>query len=178
MKKILFLPIGLTLTLCFILLASCSQSAPDNLHAATFVRVVDGDTLIADIDGKEEYIRLILVDTPETKHPNKGVEPYGPESTTLMEKTFSPRDPIYLEYGSERRDKYDRILAYVYTKNKEMFNELLLRRGLARVAVFPPNDRYVEHFRSLEAKAAGDGIGIWSIEGYVTDRGFNMNAVH
>lgn len=176
MKKILFLPIFFSF--CFFLVVSCSQSTPENLHEATFIRVVDGDTLIADIDGKEEYIRLILVDTPETKHPNKGVEPYGHESSEFMEKNFKPGDSIHLEYGPEKRDIYDRILAYVYTKNKEMFNELLLERGLARVAVFPPNDRYVERFRELEAKAAREEVGIWSIDGYVTDRGFNMNAVY
>jgi micrococcal nuclease len=168
---LLFIP------LILFLLTSCSGTGPD-LHQAAFIRVVDGDTLIADIDGQEEYVRLLLVDTPETKHPNKGVEPFGPEASNLMEESFSPADPIYLEYGTERRDKYDRILAYVYTKEKQMFNKLLLEEGLARVAyVFPPNDKYADKFRKLEAKAASKQIGIWSINGYVTDRGFNMRAV-
>lgn len=176
MKKFTFLLSSFLLLL--ITFTGCSNALPDNLHESTFVRVVDGDTLIASIDGKEEYIRLLLVDTPETKHPNKGVEPYGPESSNLMEKTFSPGDPIYLEYGTEERDKYDRILAYVYTEKEQMFNELLLKKGLARVAyVFPPNDKHVDKFRKLEAKAENAKIGIWSIEGYVTDWGFNMKAV-
>lgn len=160
--------------LLFILLIGCSPDATK----ITFVRAVDGDTLIAMIDGKEEYIRLLLVDTPETKHPNKEVQPFGPEASELMKKTFSPSDPIYIEYGTEKRDKYDRLLAYVYTADDQMFNELLLEKGLARVAyVYPPNDKYIEKFREIESQAKNKAIGIWSINGYVTEKGFNAKVV-
>src|SRR5699024_9452280 len=62
MRKLPYL-LPLLLLFILVLLTSCSSTQPDNLHEATFVRVVDGDTLIANIDGKEEYVRLILVDT-------------------------------------------------------------------------------------------------------------------
>lgn len=160
--------------LLLVLLFGCAPSE----NAATFVRVVDGDTLIATINGEEEYIRLLLVDTPETKHPDKEVQPFGPEASELMKKTFSPSNPIKVEFGTEKRDKYDRLLAYVYTKDGLMFNKVLLEKGLARVAyVYPPNDKYVEEFHEIESEAKNKKIGIWSIDGYVTEKGFNAKAV-
>lgn len=170
---------NLSVIICafFILfLSSCDD--PSSKNKTTFVRVVDGDTLIANIDGSEEYVRLLLVDTPETKHPKLDVQPFGPEASQLMADTFSPSDPIEIEYGTEKRDKYDRILAYIYTPEGNMFNELLLEKGLARVAyVYPPNDKYVDDFRTIELQAKERKIGIWSIKGYVTNKGFNPDAV-
>lgn len=160
----------------FLLLSGCSSIAFDSDHA-TFVRVVDGDTFIATIDGTDEYVRLLLVDTPETKRNADEVQPFGEEASKLMENTFSKGDSINLEYGTELRDRYDRILAYAYTKDGDMFNEILLEEGLARVAyVFPPNDKYVDRFREIEAEAEKGKLGVWSINGYVTEFGFDSNA--
>lgn len=167
------LRISLWTILLAILLIGCSPSE----NEASFVRVIDGDTLVATINGKEEYIRLLLVDTPETKHPDKEVQPFGPEASQLMKDTFSPSDSIQIEFGTEKRDKYDRLLAYVYTEDGNMFNKMLLEKGLARVAyVYPPNDKYVEEFRELESEVQNKEIGIWSIDGYVTEDGFNLIA--
>lgn len=159
--------------------AACTQETEDTSEKeATFVRVVDGDTLIAEIDGEEEYVRLLLVDTPETKHPTKDEQPFGEDASQLMEDTFQEKDTIYLEYGTELRDQYDRILAYLYTEDGEMFNEQLLKAGLARVAfVFPPNDKYVDDFYELEAKAREENLGVWSIPDYVTDYGFDSDVI-
>lgn len=166
----------ITSLLLLVFLIGCAPTPTE--HEVTFVRAVDGDTLVAKVDGKEEYIRLLLVDTPETKHPDKGVQPFGPEASDLMKKTFSPSDSIKIEYGTEKRDKYDRLLAYVYTKDGAMFNKVLLKKGVARVAyVYPPNDKYVEEFRKIESTAKSKEIGIWSIDGYVTEKGFNAKAV-
>src|SRR5690625_7942314 len=97
------LPHLLPLLLLFILvlLTSCSSTLPDNLHEATFVRVVDGDTLIANIDGKEEYVRLILVDTPETKHPKQPVQPFGPEASAIMERTYNKSHTIHIHDNTD-----------------------------------------------------------------------------
>ncbi|WP_164669229.1 thermonuclease family protein [Virgibacillus doumboii] len=157
------------------LLAACSAASGNEV---TFVRAVDGDTFIANVDGKEEYVRLLLVDTPETKHPDKEVQPFGPEASQLMEDTFSKSESIQLEFGTEKRDKYDRLLAYLYSDDGQMFNKLLLKKGLARVAyVYPPNDKYVGGFRKIEQKAKEAEKRIWSISGYVTEDGFNGNVV-
>ena len=73
----------------------------------------------------------------------------------------------------ERVDKYGRLLAYVYIDGKSV-QEQLLKEGLARVAyVYPPNTRYLSEFEEAQEEAKEKGIGIWSIENYVTDRGFN-----
>lgn len=161
------------LILLFILTA-CSASSGDEV---TFVRTVDGDTLIANVDGKEEYVRLLLVDTPETKHPDKEVQPFGPEANELIDNTFTRSKPIELEFGTEKRDKYDRLLAYVYTEDGQMVNKLLLKKGLARVAyVYPSNDKYVDDFREIEQKAKEKEIGVWSVPMFVTEDGFNSNA--
>src|SRR5690625_5190273 len=176
MRKLPYL-LPLLLFLISVLLISCSSTQPTRLSSDIFVRIVDGDTLIANIDGKEEYVRLILVDTPETKHPKQPVQPFGSEASAFMEHTYKPSDTIQLEYGPEKRDIYDRILAYVYTEDGDMFIKLLLKKGLARVAVYPPNDKYVDEFRKLEQQAKKQKIGIWSIDGYVTEDDFTMDAI-
>lgn len=172
-KKFIFV-----ILLSIFITSGCSVETDVTGDEATFIRVVDGDTLIAEIDGKEEYVRLLLVDTPETKHPSKDVQPFGEEASLLMEDTFEKNETIGLEFGTEKRDKYDRILAYLYNADDVMFNELLLEEGLARVAfVYPPNDKYVDDFYEIEEQAMNDHKGIWSIPGYVTDRGYNTDAV-
>jgi len=112
-----------------------NDNVPDNTIPATVVRVVDGDTLKATVDGKEETVRLILVDTPETVHPSKPVQPFGPEASEFAKKTLEGKE-VELELDVSERDQYGRILAYVWIGDK-MFNEMLLEKGLARVSVFP-----------------------------------------
>ncbi|UAC49168.1 thermonuclease family protein [Bacillus aquiflavi] len=141
---------------------------------ATVINVVDGDTIdVRFEDGKKERVRLILVDTPETKHPKKPVQPFGPEASDFTKDTLLHQD-IKLELDVEERDRYGRILAYVYV-NEKMINEMLLEKGLARVAVFPPNTKYVDQFRAIQEKAQKEERGIWSLENYVTDKGYETD---
>lgn len=121
-------------------------------------------------NGKEERVRLVLVDTPETKHPTKPVQPFGPEASAFTKEMLTGKN-VQVELDVQERDQYGRILAYVYIDGK-MFNELLLEKGLARVAVFPPNTRYVDEFYAIQKKAQEAKLGIWSIEDYVTDNGY------
>lgn len=168
------------------LITGCSPNQPDdgtrhevpeNLVSARVIDVIDGDTLKVNIDGGEETIRLLLVDTPEIHHPDEPIEPWGPKAKQFAEQVLSDQR-IQLEMGEEKRGQYDRLLAYVYI-NGEMFNELLLRNGLARVAyIYPPNLKYVDEFRDVENYAQRKGMNIWSIEGYVTNVGFNKELVN
>lgn len=137
---------------------------------ATVLSVVDGDTIKVDLDGKEETIRLVLVDTPETKHPRTGVQPFGPEATEFTTKQLMGKE-IHIEPGIEERDRYGRLLAYVYIEDK-MFNKMLLEKGLARVAVYPPNTKYLDEFEKIQSEAKQKEIGIWSIENYATADGY------
>lgn len=150
------------------------KSEKSNRMAATVLNVVDGDTMDVKLpNGNKERIRLLLVDTPETKHPNKPVQPFGPEASEFTKKTLTDQQ-VELEFDVQERDKYGRLLAYVYL-NDQMFNKTLLEKGLARVAVFPPNTKYVDEFRAIQEKAQKEAIGIWSIENYATDRGYNTD---
>jgi len=136
-------------------------------------RVVDGDTLKISpaIDGIDE-IRLIGVDTPETKEPGCEVQPYGPEASEFATRELQGEE-VDLEFDEERRDRYDRLLAYVY-RDDEMFNEDLLEGGYAQVATFPPNDKYVDRFEAAQAEAKAVPLGIWALplteQAQLTDR--------
>ncbi|BAU28996.1 micrococcal nuclease [Aneurinibacillus soli] len=148
------------------------KSVKTNRIPATVVSVTDGDTLKVKMNGKEETIRLLLVDTPETKHPSKPVQPFGPEASSFAHQTLDGKS-IEVEIDVSERDKYGRLLAYIWIDGK-MFNERLLEKGLARVAyVYPPNIKYVDQFREIQKKAQKTGVGIWSIENYAQEDGFH-----
>lgn len=137
-----------------------------SLIPATVIHVTDGDTIKVRLDnGKEEKVRMILVDTPETVHPNKPVQPFGPEASQLTKNTLSGAS-IGLELGIEERDRYGRLLAYVYLQDGSMYNKTLVEKGLARVAVYPPNTKYLDEFKALEQQAKTEKLGIWSLEDY------------
>jgi micrococcal nuclease len=141
---------------------------------AAITKVVDGDTVKITLEnGSEETVRLLLIDTPETVHPSKPVQPFGPEASEFAKNTLPSGKQIGIEIDVSERDKYGRLLAYIWVDNK-MFNEMLLERGLARVAyIYPPNTKYVDQFRAIQRTAQEQGVGIWSIENYVQEDGYN-----
>ncbi|QGQ96959.1 nuclease [Paenibacillus psychroresistens] len=141
---------------------------------ALVTSVVDGDTLHVLINNKKETVRLVLVDTPETKHPTKPIEPFGPEASKFTKELLEGK-VVKLEQDVSATDRYGRLLKYVWL-NGQMVNEILLEKGLARVAVFPPDVKYVEAFRAVQKKAQEAKIGIWSLENYVKDNGFEPAA--
>ena len=124
-------------------------------------KVVDGDTIKIDLDGKTTTVRLIGVDTPESVHPNK--EKNVPEGKQASDYTkYLVEDKyVYIEYGEEPYDRYDRILAYVYVDNV-MVNETLIKEGYAKVYTIKPNNKYEEYFKQLEEDAKNDNRGLWS----------------
>ncbi|MFY4774469.1 thermonuclease family protein [Metabacillus sp. RGM 3146] len=141
---------------------------------AVIVKNIDGDTVKIKLNGKIETVRMLCVDTPETHHPRLGVQPFGPEASDFTKKTLYEGRSIQIEPGiGGGRDKYGRLLAYIYINNK-MFNEMLLEKGLARVAyVYPPNTQYVDQFYAIQKKAQKKAIGIWSIENYAQEDGYH-----
>ncbi|WP_078434557.1 thermonuclease family protein [Metabacillus halosaccharovorans] len=160
------------LVLTFTLIIGCgSEQTNSTLLDAEVTKVVDGDTLHVMISGKKETIRLLLVDTPETVHPTKQVQPFGPEASNYMKEKLNGEE-IQVELGIGERDKYGRLLAYVYHDN-QMLNKLLLEKGLARVAyVFEPNTKYIDEFNEIQKQAQNEQVGIWSLENYATENGF------
>ena len=149
------------------------QTEPDRITAKV-LSVTDGDTLKADVDGKEETIRLVLVDTPETKHPQLGKQPLGEEAFAFTKEQLAGKK-VEIELGIEERDRYGRLLAYVYVNGK-MFNETLVEKGYARVAVYPPNTKYLEQLEKAQSTAEVNALGIWETENYVTEDGFDVAA--
>lgn len=129
--------------------------------AEVFVaRAVDGDTLLL-ADGRR--VRLIGVDTPETKREGAPVEPFGPEAHEFTARLVERRR-VRLEFDRERHDKYQRILAYVYIDDK-LLNEELLRAGLGRALLkYPYNESMKRRFRKAEGEARRARLGIWSAE--------------
>ncbi|WP_050614168.1 thermonuclease family protein [Bacillus testis] len=143
--------------------SEAQDSAATKTISAKVVRVVDGDTFIAEINGKQEKVRLLLVDTPETVKANTPVQPFGPEASAYTKSLLTQGKNVQLSFDTEERDQYGRLLAYV-TVDGKMLNELLLQKGLARVVVFKPNVKYVDTFKEIEKKAQQQGIGLWSQE--------------
>ncbi|CAF1820744.1 thermonuclease family protein [Bacillus subtilis] len=139
----------------------------------TLDRAVDGDTIKVTYNGNVDTVRYLLVDTPETKKPNSCVQPYG-EDASKRNKELVNSGKLQLEFDKgDRRDKYGRLLAYVYVDGKSV-QETLLKEGLARVAyVYEPNTKYIDQFKKDEQAAKDKDLKIWSKNGYVTDKGFN-----
>jgi micrococcal nuclease len=122
-------------------------------------RVVDGDTLL--LSEPRERVRLIGADTPETVKPNHPIEPWGPEATEFT-KAFLAGGEVRLEFDTEPRDKYGRILAYVWVGDR-MLNEELIRAGLARAEMqYHYSAAKKARFRQAEADARAARRGIWS----------------
>lgn len=132
---------------------------PSGSARAYVTRVVDGDTIEVRLNGGEEDVRYIGVDTPETVKPGAPVDCFGPQASSFNHQLVE-RQRVRLVFGEERRDVYGRLLAYVYLGDR-FVNAELVRRGLARTLSIPPNDRFAERLKRLEIAAARAGRGLW-----------------
>jgi micrococcal nuclease len=125
------------------------------------VRVVDGDTIeVARGGNATDTVRLLGINTPETHHPTKSVECFGPEAAAFTEEHLAGRS-VQLEDDIEARDRYGRRLAYVIVDG-ERFNDELLRRGYARLLVIEPNHAHARTMLREELDAKRAGRGLWS----------------
>ena len=137
-----------------------ARRAPGDLVAAHVSRVVDGDTIeVVVLDGTEEDVRYIGVDTPETVKPDTPVQCYGPEASAFNHEFVEGRD-VELRFDRELRDVYGRLLAYVYVGDA-LVNAELVRRGLARTLEIEPNTAMAGRLGQLESEAAAAGRGLW-----------------
>lgn len=131
-------------------------------------RVVDGDTIDVELsNGHIATVRLLLIDTPESVHPEKEEQPFGKESSDFAKKRLKKGQTVTLEIGNPKRDKYERLLAYIWL-DEVNFNQLMIEEGFARIAyIYEPNTKYLEEFKKAENQAEKNGNNIWSIDGYV-----------
>jgi len=144
-----------------------------NLNASEKIKVefsdcVDGDTIKVLIDGEKTTVRMLAVNTPETVKPGTVVEPYGKEASDLTCQKIKNAKTIELEYdsGSDKTDKYDRVLAWVYVDG-ELLQSLLIEAGYAKVDYIYGDYLYTDNLYELEKEAASLKKGIWSEEEYV-----------
>lgn len=130
---------------------------------ATVVYVTDGDTIGVEIDGVEERVRLIGIDTPETKKPNTPVQCFGPEATAFTKSLLPDGTSLHIERDVEARDVYGRLLAYVYRSNDGMFvNMEIIGQGYARPLTIPPNVAHAEEFVVGARTAEATDVGLWA----------------
>lgn len=158
--------------LVLLVVASCSsvggETAEQNRTAdrATVIDVVDGDTVRLRIDGHQESVRLIGIDTPETKHPTKGVQCFGPQASDFMTRLLPAGTELRIERDVEARDSYDRLLLYLFaaTPDGERFINLeLVTRGYARPLSIEPNVRYRRLFVDAAIDAERNLRGLWRV---------------
>lgn len=134
---------------------------PPEAVAARVERVVDGDTFVAAVAGRSERIRLIGVDTPEAVDPDRPVQPYGREASSFAKRMLSDRT-VRLEGDVEPRDRYGRLLAYVWLPDGTFWNALLAAEGYARLITIPPDVSYAGLFRDLVEEARAANRGLWA----------------
>lgn len=154
-----------------------SSKRSGNIERVQFAAGVDGDTSKFIIGGRKKTVRYLLIDTPESVKPNTPVQPFGKEASQFTTNALKHAKKIELDYDKtgDRGDKYGRLLAYVYVDGKDL-NEMLVRQGLARVGfVYEPNTTHHAKYLEAQAYAKRHQLGIWSIPGYVTKRGFREN---
>lgn len=126
---------------------------------ATVLRIVDGDTLVL-VGG--ERVRLIGIDTPETKHPDRPVECFGPQATEHLEALLGPGAAVRLEFDVERTDRYGRTLAYVWRREDGLHvNRAMVAGGYAQVLTVPPNVAHQETYLAAQREARSSNRGLW-----------------
>lgn len=128
-----------------------------------FKKCVDGDTATFMYKNEELKARFLAIDTPETKHPTKGEEPFGKEASEYTCNSLKNANVIKLEYdkNSDELDKYDRHLVWVFIDDKLLQKELI-SKGLAKVAYLYGDYKYTEELKETEKIAKKNKIGIWS----------------
>ena len=149
---------------------ACSSGASDDparpaasvragLTAATVTRVVDGDTIRVEIDGKEYRVRYIGIDTPETVDPRRPVQCFGKE-TSERNRQLVEGQVVGLEKDVSETDSFDRLLRYVWVGD-EMVNATLVEGGYALASTYPPDVKHADLFAALQAQAREAQRGLW-----------------
>jgi micrococcal nuclease len=139
-----------------------SPGAAGRPGAARVTRVVDGDTIDVDLGGHRERVRLLGIDTPETHHPTKPVQCYGPEAAAHTADLLPEGTGVRLERDEQERDDYGRLLAYVYRLADGLFvNGSLVADGYATTLSIRPNVVHAPDLAAAEGRARAAGLGLW-----------------
>ena len=134
---------------------------------ATVTHVVDGDTIDVRIGGRDERVRLIGIDTPETKKLNTPIECFGPEASEFTTALLPVGTTIRIERDIVGRDDYGRILGYVFipapTSGRDLFvNDEIIRQGYAEPLSIAPNTAHAARFVESARAAESEDLGLWA----------------
>jgi micrococcal nuclease len=137
---------------------------PGGSASARLERVIDGDTIVAQIGRREEHVRYIGVDTPETVKPDTPVQCYGPQAHDLNARLLGAAGTsLTLRFDRELRDRYGRLLAYVYrARDGLLVNARLVAAGAARTLEISPNTAHAAQLSDLQHTARAAARGLWA----------------
>lgn len=162
-----FLPAILALSVVVPAAQSAAQRHDfDRMPKCQVLEVSDGDTVLLQMNGRRTTVRLVGVDTPETVHPAKMVERYGPEASRFLANLLLGEEVYFApEPAGDRLDKYQRTLGYLYRVPDGLFVNLeIVRQGYGRAYTEYPFE-HAALFRRLESRAREAGKGLWAAEG-------------
>lgn len=168
------LRIILSITLSLFLFLPLPLHAAQGPETATVLKVIDGDTLKILYKGKRESIRLEGIDTPESRKNKKALRDakrtrkdiqtiisQGKEATKYVKGLVRKGDIIKIEFDVQTRDRYKRLLGYVYLSDGRMLNEEIVKAGYASLMTIPPNVKYQDRFLRAYREARGKNKGLW-----------------
>lgn len=135
------------------------ELGPAATGVCTVERIVDGDTLVCQ-EG-DERVRLLMIDAPELDQGE-----FGEQARGALQRILPPGTSAGVELDIQERDRYRRLLAYLYTPSGEMVNEILVGEGFALPLVIAPNVRYAERIRSRADQAQRLGAGLWGVSAF------------
>lgn len=136
--------------------------ADAGLGRAVVVEVVDGDTVELDLGRGRERVRLLGIDAPESVHPTLPVQCFGPEASAQLTRLLPPGTVVRVERDHEARDRYDRLLLYLYRADDDLFvNDWLLANGLADTSFYEPNTTRAPELRRARSRARSTATGLW-----------------
>ncbi len=139
------------------------MSAQSGEGMAEVVRIVDGDTIVVRLGGQEEKVRLIGINTPESVDPRKPVECFGKEAGRHLAELVPEGTAVQLVRDVEERDRYERLLAYIYRASDGLFVNLAqVADGFAEPATYPPNVAHVDEFATAARSARDRNLGLWA----------------
>ena len=152
----------MVLVAVLVLLVTGCSSDPLPSGVARVEKVVDGDTVEVSLSTGRERVRLLGIDTPETVHPTKPVECFGPEASARLAELAPVGSELRIERDVELRDRYGRLLAYLWTPDGTFINRSMVADGYATTLPINPNQAHRGTLAEAESSARRAGAGLWS----------------
>lgn len=142
---------------------ACADTTPRDAYVHD---VVDGDTLVIVINRRREHVRLLGIDTPETKHPTKPVECFGPEAAAYLAALLPVGTPVVAIRDVEARDHFGRLLLHLFVapsagRPTVHVNAALVRGGYARLLTIAPNHAFADELAAALVAARTNRRGLW-----------------